>query len=164
MMRGWWEGLQPRERRMLAIGAAVVAAMLGWALLWYPLSHARADLAARVAHQRDDLAWMRQALGEVGSLRAQGARSRADRQGKSLLALADVSARGAGLTGALKRVEPAGSDSVRVNLEIADFDALMSWLDALARDYGVQVTDFSADKVEGLGLVNARVTLQDSKR
>jgi len=163
-MRGWWEGLQPRERRMLAIGAAVVAAMLGWALLWYPLSHARADLTARVAHQRDDLTWMRQALGEVGSLRAQGARSRADRQGKSLLALADVSARGAGLTGALKRVEPAGSDSVRVNLEIADFDALMSWLDALARDYGVQVTDFSADKVEGLGLVNARVTLQDSKR
>ena len=163
-MRGWWESLQPRERRMLAIGAAVVSAMLGWALLWYPLSHARAELAARVAHQRDDLAWMRRALGEVGSLRAQGARSRADRQGKSLLALADVSARGAGLTGALKRVEPAGSDSVRVNLEIADFDALVSWLDALARDYGVQATDFSADKVEGLGLVNARVTLQDSKR
>jgi general secretion pathway protein M len=163
-MRGWWEGLQARERRMLASGAVVVAALLGWALLWYPLSHARSDLAVRVAHQRDDLAWMRQALGEVASLRAQGARSRADRQGKSLLALADVSARGAGLTGALKRVEPAGSDSVRVNLEIADFDALVSWLDALARDYGVQATDFSVDKVEGLGLVNARVTLQDSKR
>ena len=164
MIRAWWEGLQARERRMLASGGAVVAAMLGWALLWHPLSHARADLVARVAHQRDDLAWMRQALGEVASLRAQGARSRADRQGKSLLALADASARGAGLTGALKRVEPAGSDSVRVNLEIADFDALVSWLDALARDYGVQATDFSADKVEGLGLVNARVTLQDSKR
>ena len=40
----------------------------------------------------------------------------------------------------------------------------MGWLEALARDYGVQVTDFSADKVEGLGLVNARVTLEDSKR
>jgi len=53
---------------------------------------------------------------------------------------------------------------VRVNLEIADFDALVNWLDALARDYGVQVTDFSADKIEGIGLVNARVTLQDSKR
>jgi general secretion pathway protein M len=149
---------------MVAIGGVVVAAMLGWALLWYPLSHARGDLAVRVARQRDDLAWMQQALGETKSLRAQGAHARADRQGKSLLALADVSARGAGLTGALKRVEPAGGDSVRVNLEIADFDALMSWLDSLARDYGVQVTDFSADKVEGLGLVNARVTLEDSKR
>lgn len=164
MIRAWWDGLQARERRMLGAGAVVVALMLGWALLWYPLSHARSDLAARVARQRDDLAWMRQALGETKTLRAQGAHSRADRQGKSLLALADVSARGAGLTGALKRVEPAGSNSVRVNFEIADFDTLTNWLDALARDYGVQVTDFSADKVEGLGLVNARVTLEDSKR
>jgi len=164
VIRGWWEGLQARERRVLAIGAGVLVAMLGWALLWHPLSHARAELTARVARQHDDLAWMRQALAEVKVLRAQGAHARADRQGKSLLALADVSARGAGLTGALKRVEPAGSDSVRVNLEIADFDALVNWLDALARDYGVQATDFSADKIEGIGLVNARVTLQDSKR
>ena len=164
MIRAWWDGLQERERRMLAIGGVVVAAMLGWALLWYPLSHARSDLASRVARQRDDLAWMRQALGETRALRAQGAHARADRQGKSLLALADVTARGAGLTGALKRVEPAGGDSVRVNLEIANFDTLMNWLDGLARDYGVQVTDFSADKIEGLGLVNARVTLEDSKR
>ena len=164
MIRAWWEGLQLRERRTLGVGGVLVAVMLGWALVWHPLSRARGDLAVRVARQRDDLAWMRQALGETRNLRAEGAHARADRQGKSLLALADVSARGAGLTGALKRVEPAGSDSVRVNLEIADFDALMTWLDSLARDYGVQVTDFSVDKVEGIGLVNARVTLQDSKR
>jgi general secretion pathway protein M len=164
MIRAWWESLQLRERQVLIIGAVIAALLLGWALMWYPLSHARSDLAARVARQHDDLAWMRQALGETKTLRAQGARARADRQGKSLLALADVSARGAGLTGALKRVEPAGSDSVRVNLEIADFDVLMNWLDVLARDYGVQVTDFSVDKVAGLGLVNARVTLEDSKK
>jgi general secretion pathway protein M len=47
---------------------------------------------------------------------------------------------------------------------VANFDALVNWLDVLARDYGVQATDFSADKVEGLGLVNARVTLEDSER
>jgi general secretion pathway protein M len=164
VIRAWWTGLQARERRTLAIGAAVAAVLLGWGLIWYPLSHARSDLAARVARQRDDLAWMRQALGETKSLRAQGARSRADRQGKSLLALADVSARGAGLGLALKRVEPAGSTSVRVNFEVANFDVLMNWLDSLGRDYGVQVTDFSSDKVEGLGLVNARITLEDSKR
>jgi general secretion pathway protein M len=53
---------------------------------------------------------------------------------------------------------------VRLNFEVADFDALMNWLDALARDYGVQATDLSVDKVEGLGLVNARATLEDSER
>jgi general secretion pathway protein M len=91
-------------------------------------------------------------------------RGHADRQGKSLLALADVSARDIGLAGALKRVEPTGGNSVRVSFEVANFDVLMTWLDELARDYSVQVSDFSADKVEGLGLVNARVTLEDAAR
>lgn len=164
MIRTWWDGLQVRERRLLGVGAAVVAVLLGWALVWYPLAHARADLDKRVARQREDMAWMRQAAGEARELRAQGTHGRAERQGKSLLALADVSARSAGLSGALKRVEPAGGKSVRLSFEVADFDALMNWLDALARDYGVQATDLSVDKVEGLGLVNARATLEDSER
>ena len=164
MIRAWWRRLQLREQRMLGAGAIIVALLLGWALLWYPLMHARTDLEKRVASQRADLAWMQQALGEVHQLHAQGTHGRAERQGKSLLALADVSARGAALAGALKRVEPAGGKSVRVNFEVANFDALVNWLEALARDYGVQATDFSADKVEGLGLVNARVTLEDSER
>ena len=161
-MRAWWASRQPRERVMLGAGAVVVALMLGWALLWYPLAHARATLGARVAQQRDDLAWMRQRVGVAAELRAAGARSHADRQGKSLLALADFTARSGGLVGALKRVEPTGGNSVRVSFEVANFDMLMSWLDQLARDYGVQASDFSADKIEGLGLVNARVTLEDS--
>ncbi|MDR3389159.1 MAG: type II secretion system protein M [Rudaea sp.] len=164
MIRAWWDALQARERRMLGVGAVVVALLLGWALLWYPLAHARNDLEKRVMHQREDLVSMQQALGEARELHAQGARGRGERQGKSLLALADVTARGAGLEGALKRVEPTGGKSVRVSFEVANFDALMSWLDALVRDYGVQATDFSADKVEGLGLVNARATLEDSAR
>jgi general secretion pathway protein M len=149
---------------MLGVGGVVVALLLGWALLWYPLQHARSDLGNRVVRQRADLAAMQQALGEAHELHSQGIRGRVERQGKSLLALADATARGAGLAGALKRVEPTGGKSVRVSFEVANFDALTNWLDALARDYGVQATDFSADKVEGLGLVNARATLEDSAR
>ncbi len=148
---------------MLGAGAVVVCLLLGWALLWYPLAHARADLEKRVVREHDDLAAMRQSLGEARELHSQGTRGRAERQGKSLLALADVTARSAGLEGALKRVEPTGGKSVRVSFEVANFDALMNWLDGLARDYGVRATDFSADKVEGLGLVNARATLEDSE-
>ena len=164
MIRAWWNSREARERRVLGIGGAVVAILFAWSFVWYPLTHARATLAARVAQQRDDLTWMRQHVSAARQLHAQGARSSADRQGKSLLALADVSARSGGLNGALKRVEPTGGNSVRVSFEVADFDTLMNWLDALGRDYGVVVTDFSADKVEGLGLVNARVTLEDSAR
>src|SRR5262249_23094417 len=163
VIRAWWQGLQERERSVLAIGGALVALMLLWAFAWQPLGQARATLATRVAAQRDDLAQMRAISGDVADLRARGIRGGADRQGKSLLALADVTARDekADLAAALKRVEPAGPKSVRVSFEAANFDALMRWVDNLSRAYGVQATDLSADRGDTAGIVNARVTLEE---
>ncbi|HSE11503.1 MAG TPA: type II secretion system protein M [Rudaea sp.] len=161
MIDAWWHKQSAHDRRVLGVGAVVIALLLAWAFVWNPLARARAQLETRVAHERTDLAWMRQASGELQALRAKGARGQVDRQGKSLFALADVTARGAGLATALKRVEPTGPKSVRASFEGANFDALIGWVDALTRDYGVQVTDLSADRVEGLGLVNARVVLEE---
>ncbi len=160
-MRAWWNGLQLRERRMLGIGGVVAVLLLGWALLWHPLARERAELAQSVIDQRQALAAMRNQASEVQRLRSLGTQGKAERQGKSLLALADATARGAALAGALKRVEPVNEKSVRVSFELASFDALMNWLDDLAREFGVQATDFSVDRADGVGLVNARVTLED---
>lgn len=161
MMRAYWGGLSERDRRMLAIGAIVVVLMLGWAFVWHPLAQERQQLNSSVEADRASLAWMRAAQAQVPSLAAHGIQAGTDRQGKSLLALADVTARGAGLANALKRVEPAGARSVRVNFEAANFDALIGWIETIARDYGVQVSDLSVDRAEGLGMVNARVTLEE---
>jgi len=161
MIAEWWQKQSERDRNVLAVGAAIVALLLAWAFVWYPLARARAQLESRVDHERMDLAWMRQAGGELQELRAKGARGKIDRQGKSLFALADVTARGAGLGTALKRVEPTGPRSVRASFEAANFDALIGWVDGLARDYAVQTTDFSADRVEAIGTVNARVVLEE---
>jgi general secretion pathway protein M len=163
-MGTWWNALQPRERNMLAIGGVVCAILLAWAFVWHPLALARAGAHVRVERARDDVTWMRSMIGQANELHSQGSRGHVERQGKSLLALADASARSAGLSGALKRVEPTGGNSVRVSLEVANFDMLVEWLSQLARDYGVRVSDFSADKVEGIGLVNARVTLEEGQR
>lgn len=164
MIAAWWNGLQARERQMIAFGAIACVVLLGWAFIWQPLAEARARLRTRVDLERADVAWMRASSAQAGELHAQGARSHVERQGKSLLALADMTARSSGLSGALKRVEPTGGNSVRVSFEVANFDMLVDWLTQLSRDYGVRVSDLSADKVEGLGLVNARVTLEDNPR
>ena len=147
---------------MLAGGALLAVLLLGWALVWHPLAVKRDELTRDVANQRRDLAYVRVGAAEVAQLRALGTRARGDRQGKSLLALVDATARGAGLHAALKRMEPVGSRGVRVTFDSANFDALVRWTEELARSYGVQATDLSADRADGIGLVNARVTLQDA--
>jgi general secretion pathway protein M len=158
----WWNGLARREQRIVAVGAIAVSLMFGWAFVWHPLAAKRAELRDAVDAQRRDLAYVRVATADVERLRAAGTHARADRQGRSLLALADATARTSGLEGALKRVEPVGATSVRVSFEVARFDALVGWIEGLTRDYGIETTDFSADRADGVGLVNARVTLQDA--
>jgi general secretion pathway protein M len=162
MIAAAWERMSERDRRTLAIGALVVALLLGWAVVWHPLSMRRAELRETVETQRRDLAYVRVATADVDRLRAAGMQSRGDRQGRSLLALADATARSAGLEGALRRVEPVGTSGVRVSFEFASFDVLIAWIEQLTREYGVEATDFSADRADGVGLVNARVTLQDA--
>lgn len=161
MIRAWWQQREARERRILLIGGAAAAVMLVWALVWHPLQRSRGELRVRVEAQRAELEQMRSDAARVQQLRGQGARAKVERQGKSLLALADATARGAQLANELRRVEPVGSKSVRVSFENASFDAVADWLEGLARDFGVVATDFSADRAEGVGRVNARVTLEE---
>lgn len=160
-MRAWWNQQTARDRRVLIVGGVLVAVFLVWAFAWHPLALKRAELGERIENGRRDLAYVRVAEAEVDRLRNAGVRTRADREGKSLLALADVTARGGGLDGVLKRIEPVGSRSVRASFEFASFDLLMAWAENLARDYGIQITDFSADRIDASGLVNARITLED---
>ena len=161
MMRAWWNARDARERRVLLIGGGVTAVLLIWAFVWYPLQRSRTELRLRVETQRSDLQQMRSDSARVAQLRGLGARAKVERQGKSLLALADATARGAQLANELRRVEPVGPKSVRVSLEGASFDAVADWLEGLSRDFGVVATDFSADRAEGTGRVNARVTLEE---
>jgi general secretion pathway protein M len=161
MIQAWWNAREPRERQVLLIGGVVSAVLLVWALVWHPLQRSRAELRVRVESQRSDLEQMRSDAARVVQLRGMGARAKVERQGKSLLALADATARGAQLANELRRVEPVGPKSVRVSLEGASFDAVADWLEGLARDFGVVASDFSADRAQGDGRVNARVTLEE---
>ena len=158
-MSGWrarWEALAPRERRVLAGGAAVLLAVLLYVAAWEPLAQSRDAWRLRVTAAETDLAWMRAAAPRV---QAGGAAAPARADGRSLLARVDASAREAGLGPALLRVEPVGAGQVRVTFEQAGFDALMHWLETLARD-GVRVGEFSAQRADGVGRVDARVSLE----
>lgn len=159
-MREWWDALGTRERLMLMAGAAALLLVLLWALAWQPLVSEVRRLEDEVAAQRENLRWMQTAAAELQQLRGAGGAAAAGLGGRSLLAVADQTARSAGLGNGLKRIEPDGADAVRVRLEGVPFDTVVVWLDSLAREAGVTANSVTVERTEAPGMVNVRLTLQ----
>ncbi len=157
----WLETLSQRERAALFLAVAVVAGFLIWLLAFRPLAQAQQRLAEREARLRPDVAWLEAAASEVARLRAADRAGPGKRGEQSLLALTEQSARAAGLGQAFRRGEPAGEKRVRVWLENASFDAMLTWLQGLQSRYGVAVIDGTVDGAGTPGLVNVRLLLAE---
>jgi general secretion pathway protein M len=159
-LRARWDALAPRERGLLALGAVFVVGVLLYVLAWEPMLQSRDALRLQVQAGEADLAWMRAAAPIVRE-RAASTPAPMAHDGRSLLARADASAREAGLGNALLRVEPVSGRQVRVQFQGAGFDALMRWVEALSAQGGLRVNEFSARRAQGVGLVDATLSLEE---
>lgn len=162
-MKTWWQGLAARERVVVSAGAAIVALLLGWALVWDPLAAERARLAAAVRQAEADLAWMREAVPRLVARRAAGGAVGADRAGRSLPALADASLREAGLAAHLARLEPLGEGRVSLAFTGVGFDPWIVWLEGFAPRYGIRVEELVVERAGAPGVVDARIVLVDAR-
>ncbi|MEZ5543271.1 MAG: type II secretion system protein GspM [Pseudomonadota bacterium] len=159
-MKEWLDNLAPRERMMVLAVAAFLVLLLAYLLIWAPLRGGYVDLRDTVTDQRATAVWMQESAQLLAQLKRSGVRG-GGLGGQSLLSLADSTARAGGLSGALKRVEPEGADSVRVWLEGAAFDQVVRWLGSLAERYGISADTASIERVaDAAGRVNVRLTLQ----
>lgn len=159
-MKAWFENLEERERIMVIAAAVVVVVFLLYLIVLEPLHDGHSRMKERVAYQRETAEWMLQSAHEVTKLKRTGGQAGEGLGGRSLLAVADSTARAGGLGPALKRVEPEGRGGVKVWLEGASFDELVKWLGTLSISHGVDVDSASLEKSESAGRVNARLTLQ----
>lgn len=152
-LKAWYEGLTPREQRMVLIGGVALALIVLVGAVLMPLQSALSGAAARNQAKRDDLAWMRSNAAEI---RAAGAQMVAD-TGEAPVVLVDRTARAAGLTDSLRGTQPSGN-GVRVQLETAPFDTLVTWLASLDENYGLAIESITVDRAPKPGLVNASIT------
>jgi general secretion pathway protein M len=160
-MKAWLDSLAARERVMVIFGAIVLVLLLLYALVWSPVRSGYLELQDAVVGQRETAVWMQESAQRLAQLKSSRGPAASGLGGQSLLALADRTARTDGLGDALKRVEPEGSDSVKVWLEGASFDVLISWLGSLSNKYAINVDTVTLERVgETAGRVNARLTLQ----
>jgi general secretion pathway protein M len=157
-LKDWYLGLEAREQWMVLVGAVVVgmAVLFGGILL--PLESAVSTAVKAKETRREDLAWMRVNAPEI---RAGGA-SLAPDTGEAPVVLVDRVGREAGLGNAMRGTQPSGA-GVRVQLEAAPFDTLVSWLATLEEHYGLAIESISVDRAARPGLVNANITFTPAR-
>lgn len=157
-MMTWWARLNSRQQRVLAAAGVLLLAAALFLWVWEPLAESRDLERERVATQRALLDWL-EAVDPAARALRQGQAGTGDLGGRSLLGLADHTARAAGLAGALTRIEPVAENQVRVWLDEAEFTATMRWLETLSIQHPVQAAQLEVQRGRAAGMVNARVTL-----
>ena len=162
-MKEWLAGLEPRERLTVYIAAAVLLLLLAYLLLLRPFHVGYDRLKTGVAEQQETVKWMQQCAAQVKHLQRSGAPASGGLGGRSLLSATDAEARAAGLGPSLKKVEPDGSQGVRVWLDGARFDDMVGWLDVMGTRYGADVDTITLERGASPGLVNVRLNLQIPK-
>jgi general secretion pathway protein M len=154
-LTAWYQGLQVREQRMVAVGGIALALIILVGGILLPLQTAVSAAESSNETKRQDLAWMRANAPEI---RAAGAQLAPD-SGEPPVVLVDRVGRAAGLTDALRGTQPNGS-GVRVQLEGAPFDVVVTWLATLDQRYGLSIESITVDRTVKPGLINASITFQ----
>jgi general secretion pathway protein M len=157
-LKTWYAGLQPRERRIVGIGAIALCVLILFGGILLPLHSAVATAVKNKETRTEDLAWMQVNAPEV---QAGGATLTAD-TGEAPVVLVDRVGREAGLGSALRGTQPSGS-GVRVQLEAAPFDTMITWLAMLDERYGLAIESISVDRAARPGVVNANITFAQAK-
>jgi general secretion pathway protein M len=155
-LRSWLGGLSPRERNLVYLAAVLTALALVYFALVLPITSAAAKRAARVEQKTADVAWMRQVAPQVMAAAGPGGAVGSE---ESLVVLVDRTGRQAGLGSAIRDQSPSGEHGLRLRLEAAPFDVLITWLAVLQQQHGVSVDAATIDAGTAPGLVNASLTL-----
>lgn len=153
-LRDWLGNLNTRERNLVYAAGVLAGVALLYLVLVLPFTSTSSKMAARVQQKTSDLAWMRaqapQAMAAAGMAQSG--------TGESLVVIVDRTAREAGLGAALRDQSPSGNAGLRLRMEAASFDALVTWLASLQQQHGVGIESATIDAA-GPGLVNATLSL-----
>ncbi len=159
MLINWWETLAPRERWLMKIGSAAIIIILTYLYVWTPFVDAVNSAHTDVEHKRELIQWMQAAIIKIEQLKARGLVERAPTQA-SLLVLTNQSARENHLSPFIGQIREIDANEINVEFTTVPFDKLMTWLELLWREYGIQVTAFNLipQKIAGLVQVNMNLS------
>lgn len=151
----FWSARNAREQAILGGGAAVLALVIGYSLLWEPAADGSARLSRSLPALRADLAEMETLAQEARGLTASPAPSL---RGDALTQALQDSLGQQGLKAT--RLAAIGENAVQVQLDKVPFGAVAAWLQDVRQQQRLKVADARFAYVGATALVNVTATLQ----
>jgi general secretion pathway protein M len=158
-LRQWYAALAPREQRMVGVGSIALALLLLVGAVLLPLQSATSAARQRVERRREDLEWMQRNAPEIEAAGALPSNEDHDPP----VVIVDRVGRESGLAEALRGTQPSPT-GVRVQLEAAPFDTLITWIATLDVRHGLALESITVDRGAKPGTVNANVNFTAPKR
>lgn len=155
----WYDGLAPRERIAVLVGAVAVIVAVFYYGIWRPLDTSVSEGRLRLNSQAEQTRWMLGIRDEARLLQADNTQRQIQGRNDSLLSIVDTTSRENGLGKAVRRIQPDNGDQATVTLENANFNQVLFWLRSLQRDYGVAARQMTFTRDDEAGTVQARLTL-----
>lgn len=152
----FWRSRAPRERVVLAGGAALLGAALAYAYGWLPMQREAAQLRAALPALRAQAQQLQQDAHEAVRLRSRAA---VPQSGGSLAPLIEARATAAGLRERIETITLQDGGRVRIVLPAVEFDAWMAWMGELQAAHGVRVESVRVEATDEPGVVRAEAVL-----
>lgn len=157
-MNEWWQGLEDRERRLVAMGGLVVALTLLFLGVIEPLQKGLASAEAEHSARAKVFQSLESIAARAGALRAQQVPSGALPPEMTLERAVDESAQAASLRNSIASMTPE-RNSLKLLMNDAPLAPTLTWLSTLRQQYGIRVVELESTRGSGLSLTNLSITL-----
>lgn len=156
-LKTWWQGLNPREQRVVSIGGIVLGLILVYLVLWQPLSDYAINARQQAIRAERLSLWMLQSDKRLRSV--QRGEPRAALSADSAVKQLTVSLKQAGLAQWLSAAPVLQGKQLQLAFHSVSFDALMVWLSHFSHRYTVSVSALQVSALKASGMVKAHITL-----
>ncbi len=158
-MKDWWGSLQYRDRMLLLATTALVLAAVFYLFAYEPIIKKHNTLTQRIDTQRQLAAWMQDTSVKIKQLQGASEAAPVVSSNTSMLSIIESSSRQANLRSPIQRMEPEGTNGVKLWIEKAPFDSVIQWLGELNRQHQIEVSRASINKSDDPGLVTLQLSL-----
>jgi len=156
-MNSWWQGLQLREKLILAIAGLIVVAVLVDSLILQEFRSSFDSLDEQVEQANDDLSWMKQAVLRLPDKKKKTQKIKSGR----VITYISQQVNRQGLKTNMQQMTPIQNHSARLRLSDVEFTRLLKFFSAIDGSILIQEVRLLPTNTEGF--VNVSMVLSNGQ-